>query len=147
MSNLLKTAGLTLFAALLIFGCKKGDQATLSVGETELFAKAQDLQKEEKYDEAVKVYRQIARDFSKTKQGANSQFMVGYIYANHIRDYEQAKIELNRFIEEFGPNADSGLVAGARFELEWMGKDIEEIPILANIGEGSGGADTTAKIK
>ena len=82
-------------------------------GEVELFAKAQDLQKDEKFTEAIQVYRQIVREFPKTRQAANSQFMIGYVYANHVKDFEQAKTELQRFIDKFGASADSGLVAGA----------------------------------
>jgi len=112
-----------------------------------LFSQAQEMQKDEKYEAAVKIYRQIACDYPKTKSGANSQFMVGYIYANHIKDLKQAEIELNRFIDKFGNVADSGLVAGARFELKWLGKDIDEIPILSDIGQGiSAPTDTAATL-
>ncbi|MFH0766173.1 MAG: tetratricopeptide repeat protein [Calditrichota bacterium] len=102
--------------------------------EVEMFAQAQEFQKDEKYEDAVRTYRQIVSDFPKTRQAINGQFMVGYIYANHIKDYEQAKIELNRFIDNFGSKADSGLVAGARFELKYLGKSIDEIPILTDTG-------------
>jgi outer membrane protein assembly factor BamD (BamD/ComL family) len=125
-------------AALTVAGCKKEAAKAISGQEIELFAKAQDLQKQEKYDEAVSVYRQITRDFPSSKQGANSQFMVGYIYANHLKDYEQAKIELQRFIDKYGASSDSGLVAGARFEMQYLGKSIDEIPILSNLGEEGG---------
>lgn len=138
----LRILSVAVAAALLVAGCKKGGDAS-SGQEIELFAKAQDLLKEEKYDEAVRVYRQIVREFPSAKQGANSQFMIGYIFANHIKDYEQGKIELQRFIDKFGATADSGLVAGARFELEYIGKDIDEIPILANIGSASNELDTS----
>ncbi|MBM3328063.1 MAG: hypothetical protein FJY67_01135 [Calditrichaeota bacterium] len=136
----------TMAAALLILlagmaGCggkkQSSDEAAL-----ELFAQAQELQKEEKFSDAVRIYRQIVRDHSSTRQGINSQFMIGYIYANHIRDLEQARIELSRFIEKYGSTADSGLVAGARFELEYLGKNIDEIPILSTMGTAESGVDT-----
>ncbi len=147
MSNYLKITNLLLAAALIVAGCGKGGSGTPAAGEAELFAKAQELQKDEKFDEAIRTYRQLVREFPKTKQGANSQFMIGYIYANHVKDYEQGKIELQRFIDKFSSTADSGLIAGAKFELQWMGKDIEDIPILANIGESSPKTDTTADRK
>lgn len=109
-------------------------ETAVVMDDTELFAKAQGLQKEEKYEEAVRIYRQIVREYPETKKAANSQFMIGYIYANHISDFEQAKIELNRFLEKFSETADSGLVAGAEFELLYMGKDIDEIEILSELG-------------
>jgi len=125
---------LTLIAGLSIIGCKKdGGNAGVPGKEVELFAQGQDLQKQEKFTEAVNLYRQISREYPKTKQGANSQFMVGYIYANHLKDYSQAKIELDRFIDKYDGTADSGLIAGARFELQYLGKSIDEIPILSNL--------------
>ncbi len=117
-----------------------GADVTAAPDEVELFAKAQDFQKQEKFEDAVRIYRKIVREYPKTRKAANSQFMIGYIYANHIRDYEQAKIELNRFIDKYGDVADSGLVAGAHFELKYLGKDIDEIPILSDVGK----EDTTA---
>lgn len=118
---------------LLASGC--GSKNTTPGMELELFAKAQELQKDEKYAEAIDVYRQIARDFPKTRHGANSQFMIGYIYANHVNDTAQARTELNRYLEKFAEYSDSGLVVGARFELDNLGKSIDEIPIIAQIGD------------
>jgi outer membrane protein assembly factor BamD (BamD/ComL family) len=121
-------------------GCKSGGSGKADA-EVELFAKAQDLQKDEKFDDAIRIYRQIVREYPKSRQASNSQFMVGYIYANHIKDYEQAKTELQRFIDKFGASADSGLIAGAKFEMQYMGKNIDEIPVLSSIGSGT--ADTS----
>jgi len=133
MTIYLRIFAFALVSALALASCKKQETAAVNGNETELFAKAQDLQKQEKFEDAVRTYREIARNFPTTKQGANSQFMVGYIYANHIKDYEQAKIELNRFIDKYSSSADSGLVAGAKFELQYLGKSIDEIPILSNL--------------
>jgi len=142
MRNYLSLFSIILTGSLIIAGCGKGGDSTPKLGETELFAKAQELQKVDKFEDAIQTYRELIREFPKTKQAANSQFMIGYIYANHVKDFEQGKIELKRFIDDYGTTADSGLVAGAQFELQWMGKDIEDIPILSNIGEGSANQDT-----
>jgi outer membrane protein assembly factor BamD (BamD/ComL family) len=120
-----------------VAGCAKGEKTKKA---DELFAGAQQLQQEEKYTEAIKVYRQIAEQFPKSRQGANSQFMIGYIYANHVKDLEQARLDLNRFLTGFAGVADSGLIAGAHFELQFLGKDISDIPTLSALGL----PDTTA---
>jgi len=133
MTITIRIFAMALISALALTSCKKQETAGAAGGETEMFAKAQDFQKQEKFEDAVKTYRDIARNYPTTKQGANSQFMVGYIYANHIKDYEQAKIELNRFIEKYSTTADSGLVEGAKFELQYLGKSIDEIPILSDL--------------
>ena len=139
MSVFINRFGVILFTAISLIwitGCgKKDEQADVK----ELLVQAQELQQAEKYEDAIRTYRKIARNFALTRQGANSQFMIGYIYANHLKDQEQAKIELNRFLEEYSEVADSGLIVGAQFELKYMGMNVEEIPVLSEIGS----ADTT----
>ena len=137
----MRAAAISVLAALTVslVGCGNKEKTGKA---DELFAGAQQLQQEEKYSDAVKLYRQIADQYPTSRQGANSQFMIGYIYANHIKDLEQARIELNRFLEKFSSVADSGLIAGARFELQYLGKDISDIPTLSELG----GVDTTAAV-
>lgn len=121
---------------MMLASCQSnGDKKSNSGSEIELFARAQELQKQEKFNEAVNIYRNIAKKFANTRQGANSQFMIGYIYANHIKDLKQATLELNRFLEDFSSVSDSGLIEGAKFELLNLGKDINDIPILSGLGE------------
>lgn len=137
----LLTAGAVLVGAAFL-GCKSAGKSA-----DELFAAAQQLQQEEKYEEAVKIYRQVAARHSKTRQGANSQFMVGYIYANHLKDYDKARTELERFLRDYEGIADSGLIAGAKFELQFLGKSLDEIPLLGSLGATdtlSRAPDTTA---
>lgn len=122
-----------LSAPVLVFnGCSKTEKVD---AVAELFKEAQEMQQAQKYEDAVRIYRKIIRDHPDSDKCPNSQFMIGYIYANHINDYEQAKIELERFLEKYEATSDSGLVVGAKFELQWLGKSIEEIPVLANLNE------------
>ena len=132
---------LLIVALVFISSCGEKKKEDITHSEVELFAKAQELQKNKKHSEAVEIYRLITRDFPKTKQCANSQFMIGYTYANDIKDYEQARIELNRFLETYSDIADAGLIEGAKFEIENLGKNIDEIPILIQSEEVK---DTTA---
>lgn len=123
---------IALMVLIVLSGCKPSKP----VGSpSDQFTKAQDFQKQEKYLDAITVYRQIAKDFPKTREGANSQFMIGFIYANHLQDFTQAKAELTTFLDKFTSVADSGLVEGARFELKFMGKPIDEIPTLAPLND------------
>ncbi|MCF7811713.1 outer membrane protein assembly factor BamD [bacterium] len=116
----------------LITGC--GGPKQTESAQT-LFSQAQELQQAEKYDDAIRTYKKIAHEYNKSRLAANSQFMVGYIYANHLKDLEQARIEFNRFLDNYSATADSGLVVGAKFELEYLGKNIEDIPVLSTVGE------------
>ena len=122
---------LTILILYTVVGCGGASQKE---DAKDLLVKAQELQQAEKYEDAIRVYRKLNREYSDSREGINAQFMIGYIYANHVKDHEQAKIELNRFLKKYSTTADSGLIAGAEFELKYMGMDIEQIPILTDIG-------------
>ena len=56
--------------------------------------------------------------------------MVGYIYANVINDSANALKEYNVFLEKY---PDHELVDDVQFEIQWLGKDINDIPALKHI--------------
>jgi len=56
--------------------------------------------------------------------------MIGYIFANIINDLESAKIELDNFIKQYPTHE---LVPSVKFELEYLGKSLDEIPALKHI--------------
>ena len=130
-----------IFAVALFTGCSEKPGGNPEDIAAEMFAKAQEMQKSEKFSEAIQIYRKIVIKHPKTRQASNSQFMIGYISSNHLNDTEQAKIELNHFLTDYAEIADSGLIAGAKFELEFMGKSIDEIPILSNLNDEGSSAD------
>ena len=53
--------------------------------------------------------------------------MVGYINANHLKDLDGAKEYYNSFISKF---TDHDLADEAKYELENLGKPVEELPFL-----------------
>lgn len=118
---------------------------TEQVSVKEMMARAQELQEKQNFGEAIKAYKQVVSQYPKTREGANSQFMIGFLYGNYLNDHENAKAALETFLADFSEYADSGLVRGAEFELQFMGKSIDEIPILSGLGDKNEAADTTAQ--
>jgi len=63
-----------------------------------------------------------------------AQFMVGYIYANpqfgDVQDLEKAKNSYEVFLKKY-PNHE--LAPSVQFEMDNLGKDINEIPALKHI--------------
>ena len=125
MSVITRFTGVTILIVMMLQlnSCKQ--KATTP---EDMFLGVQQLQQEEKYEDAIKLYRKIADTHHDSRQGANSQFMIAYIYSNHLQDTSNARIEFNRFLDEFSAAADSGLIEGAKFELKYMGMSIDEIP-------------------
>ena len=70
----------------------------------------------------IRIYEQILAQHGDTKYGAQAQFMIGFVYAEELKDKEKARAALNRVVEKY---PKSELVDSAR----WMLKNMEsEVP-------------------
>lgn len=74
--------------------------------------------------------QQLQREYPDHDRAENAFFLVGYTYAEHLKDYDAAKSIYSAFLEKY-PNSD--LAASVKFELENMGKPIEELEIFKTL--------------
>jgi len=109
-----------------------------NLSEKELFDLAQVLYGEEKFDEAIEPYKEIISDFPDGENRIKAIFMLGFMYANSLQDYTQAKVYYNMVLQEY---PDHELTPSARFELDNLGKDISEFENLFQVPP----QDTTTK--
>jgi len=79
---------------------------------------------------AIQEYRKVIKNYAGSSQEPHALFMIGYIYANIINDNKSAEIEYKSFLKHF-PNHE--LYPSVKFELDFLGKSIEEIPALKHI--------------
>ena len=82
------------------------------------------------FSTAIQEYRKVLETYSGSSQEPHALFMIGYIYANILKDNRSAEVEYKAFMEQF-PNHE--LYPSVKFELEFLGKSIEEIPALKHI--------------
>ena len=82
------------------------------------------------FDSAIAAYVDVVNNFSGTNQEAQAQFMIGYIYANILNDNSQAELNYKNFLDRF---PDHELAPSVQFELDHLGKDINEIDVLKHI--------------
>ncbi len=82
------------------------------------------------FNNAINAYSSVVDKFSGTDQEAQAQFMIGYIYANILGDKLKAKENYNYFLTKY-PNHE--LAPSVKFELDYLGKDINEIDVLKHI--------------
>ncbi|MBU0517495.1 tetratricopeptide repeat protein [bacterium] len=129
---------LVILTALMI-GCGKGP------GADALFSEAKALQEEAKFAEATAKYESLVQQFPKSSFAAQSQFMIGFIYANELKDLDKAKVAYEAFLKNYSSSSDSGMVASARWELDNLGKDINEIKDLSLVPDVDGEADASAE--
>ncbi|HPC36624.1 MAG TPA: tetratricopeptide repeat protein [Candidatus Marinimicrobia bacterium] len=81
-------------------------------------------------NEAIKIYKKIMLEYKNSEQVANAHFMIGYVYANEIKDLKQAEKYYKSFLQKY-PNHI--LAPSAEWELQNLGKDLDEIPELQKI--------------
>lgn len=78
---------------------------------------------------AIETLRRLLRAFPQSEYVPQAQFMIGFIYANSLKDYENAKAEYEKFLKEF---PDNELVSSVKWELQNMGKDINQLDFLSS---------------
>ena len=78
----------------------------------------------------ISSFKRVVDEYPENNYAALSQFMVGFIYANTVSDTAQARIEYNAFLQKY-PNHE--LASSVKWELKYLGKDINNIPELSSI--------------
>ena len=124
MRNLLILSGLIFL--LLIAAC------TDIKSEKEYFDLGYEKYNNEEYDEALTNFKNILKNYPESELASKATFMVGFINANHLNNLEEAKKYYEMFIKKY-PNHE--LVDSAKYELETLGKNIEDLPIFKKIEE------------
>jgi len=82
------------------------------------------------FEKALSEYRVVLNKYNGSKEEALAQFMIGYIYANVIKDFDLARKEYQIFLDKFPKHE---LHPSVKFEIDYLGKDINEIPALKHI--------------
>ncbi|MFH1861854.1 MAG: tetratricopeptide repeat protein [bacterium] len=123
---------------LALSGCEK------KPSEQQIFDEAKKYQESQDFENAVTQYAKLIELHPKGKYAPQSQFMIGFIYANELKNYEEAKQAYTAFLEKYSSTADSGMVASARWELEHLGQDINEIEELSTITESQESSEEPA---
>ena len=113
-----------LVLALAVAACKKGPT------QEELFEKAKKFQEESNFAGAIESYQQIVKTYPKSVEAPQCQFMIGYLYANHLKNIDMARQAYQTFIKNY---PDHELIKDAQWELDHLGKDVNEIDELNKI--------------
>lgn len=117
-----QVALLSLFVGILVFtGCKSGPT------EQELFDKATASQEQSDFPSAIKAYEELVQKHPKSTYAPKCQFMIGYLYANHLKDVDKARTAYQSFIKAF---PEDNLVKDAQWELDHIGQDVNQIDEL-----------------
>lgn len=113
-----------LLTLLMLVACGK------KTSETDLYKQAEEMYQAQKFEEAVFTFDQMLTDYPDGILAPKAAFMMGYIYANELSQMEQAKKYYQHFLDKYGAQADSNLVSSARWELDNLGRSVDELEIL-----------------
>jgi outer membrane protein assembly factor BamD (BamD/ComL family) len=122
-----------LLGVILNISCAK------KISDVELFTQATQLQREGKYDEAIGCYEKLVAKYAKSDYCPQAQFMIGFIYANELKDFEKAKIAYEKFLKDF---PEHEMAKDARWEIDHLGKDISDIEELTSASSDTTNAKT-----
>ncbi|MCB2211723.1 outer membrane protein assembly factor BamD [bacterium] len=129
MKRIILAALVLVMALVLSTGCASGPS------EEELFVKAKKAQEARDFYAAVAAYQAVVDAYPKGERADEAQFMIGFLYANDIRDTTMAKEAYKTFLDTYSTTSDSGMVMSARWELANLGKDVEDIEEVMKFAE------------
>lgn len=119
---------------ITLTGCKKGPS------EQELLQQAEMYQEQSDFTAAVTAYKQFVEHYPEAEKAPQCQFMVGYLYANHLDSVAAAQQAYRDFIRMY---PEHELIKDAQWELDHLGMDVNEIEEL---NEALGAGEDTVKI-
>lgn len=82
------------------------------------------ISKEESYKKAVQYYKQVFDEYPKSPEAENSLFMSGFVKANELNDFNNAKVDYELFLKNF---PQSELSQSVKIELDNLGIKPEEM--------------------
>ncbi len=77
-----------------------------------------------KYRDCIERLEKLRSDYPENIYAEKSLFLIGYTYAEKMKNYPRAKAVFNQFLEKY---PKSPLVPSVQFELKYMGKSPNEI--------------------
>ncbi len=81
---------------------------------------------------AIKIYQEIIKKYPDSAKTPNAKFMIGYIYANDLEDFDKARQHYQEFIQIYPQHM---LVQSAKWEMDHLGKSLDQIPQLEGIND------------
>lgn len=78
----------------------------------------------QKYQDCIDKLEKLRKDYPESAYAEKSLFLIGYTYAEKMKDYTRAKAVFNQFLQKY---PKSQFVPSVQFELKYMGKSTNEV--------------------
>ena len=122
----MKSKALFLFALLIIVG---GFACSEKTSEQEYFGMAKAYMEQQNWEKAEEMFSSVLNAYPDGAHASESLFMVAYINANYTKNLEKARASYEKFLAKF---PDSDLADDAQYELQHLGKNIDELPFMTD---------------
>ena len=83
------------------------------------------------FEKSVETHKELIEKYPDSKYAAQSLFMIGFINANNLHDLDTAKKYYEEFLKKY---PDNELASSVKWELDNLGKDINDIDFLNQPG-------------
>ena len=87
-------------------------------------SKIPNLSKGESAQKAIEYFQKFYKQFPNSDRTPKALFLIGFIRANDLQEYDSAKIAYNEFLNKYPQNE---LAASVKMELENLGRTPDEI--------------------
>ena len=115
---------LVLIFIISLIGCSE------KKAESEYVQIAYEQYNKEDYNKSIENFKLILDNYPDGENAAKATFMIGFIYANHVNNLDEAKKYYELFLKKY---PEHELASSAQYELDTLGKDINELPIFKEI--------------
>ena len=112
----------------ILFAC------STKLAEEEYYKTAKTSYSNGEIEIAIQNFKGIVDNYPEGERHAEGLFMLGFINANDIKDFDGAKKYYSSLVEKY-PEHD--LADDANYELQNLGKDINDLPIFQDAEEDS----------
>jgi|GEM_PF-653428 len=90
----------------------------------------------DEFDLGVSLLESITQKYPDARRAAEAQFMKGFVWANTASDTAKARVEYERFLSMYPTHE---LATSVKWELNYLGRDINEIPEMKGLVNPSDG--------
>lgn len=98
--------------------------ALLQTGELNHGYVNKEISREESLTKAIKAYKLYQKKYPNDEKAPQTLFMVGFIQANELGQFEKANATYTKFVERY---PDSEMIESAKSEIENLGLNPDEI--------------------
>ncbi len=107
--------------SLLAMACSK------KLSEEQYYEKAKEAYSKHQINKALDFYKKLLAYYPNGHRAPESLFMLGFINANDLKKYDEARKYYTEFIQKYPKHE---LADDAQYELKTMGKDLSQLPFL-----------------